>query len=233
MSHTPFKICGAAAVAIAFTLALAAGTANAQPPRGGPRPGFDHRDARFGHDHYYPSRGYVVRDLPRERIVVGGGRYYYSGGIWYAPRGPGFVVVGPPFGVFVPVLPAFYTTVWFGGIPYYYANDTYYQWVGAQNQYEVVAPPGDDSAAQMQPPPQPTGPSSAPGSDLFIYPKNGQSEQQQSTDKFECHKWASQQSGFDPTQSGGGVPADQNGNARSAYNRAMGACLEGRGYTVK
>ena len=221
---------GAAAVAVA----LAIGTAGADPhwggPHEGPRPGFDHMDARFGHNHYYPARGYYFRDIPRDRFVVRGG-YFYSGGIWYARRGPGFVVVGPPVGVFVPVLPAFYTTVYFGGIPYYYANDTYYQWVPAESQYEVVAPPADDNAAQMQasqPPPQSTS-----GEDLFIYPKNGQSDQQQATDKYECHKWANQQSGFDPTQSGGGVPPEQNASARTAYNRAMGACLEGRGYTVK
>ena len=63
--------------------------------------------------------------------------------------------------------------------------------------------------------------------------KNGQTEEQQATDKYECHKWANQQSGFDPTQSGGGVSADQNASAHAAYNRAMGACLEGRGYSVK
>jgi hypothetical protein len=68
---------------------------------------------------------------------------------------------------------------------------------------------------------------------VFIYPKNGQSDEQQATDKYECHKWANQQSGFDPTQSGGGVPAEQNASAHAAYNRAMGACLEGRGYSVK
>jgi hypothetical protein len=141
------------------------------------------------------------------------------------------VVVGPPVGVFVPVLPAYYTTVWFGGVPYYYANDTYYQWVPAQDQYEVVALPGDDESAVQTQPAQP--PPSTSGENLFIYPKNGQSEQQQANDKYECHKWANQQSGFDPTQSGGGVPPDQNGSARSAYDRAMGACLEGRGYTVK
>ena len=38
---------------------------------------------------------------------------------------------------------------------------------------------------------------------------------------------------FDPTQSGGGVPSDQNASAHAAYNRAIGACLEGRGYSVK
>src|ERR1700730_7230637 len=90
------------AVAVAF--ALAAGTVSADPPHGGPRGGYDHMDGRFGHNHYYPSRRYEVRDLPRDRVVVGGGRYYYSGGIWYAPRGPRFVVVGPPVGVYVPVL---------------------------------------------------------------------------------------------------------------------------------
>jgi len=224
------------ATAVAAALALGVGTAGADPhwhgPRGGyehARPGFDHMDARFGHNHYYPARGYVFHDIPRERFVVRGG-YYYSGGIWYARRGPSFVVVGAPVGVFVPSLPGFYTTVWFGGVPYYYANDTYYQWVPAQNEYEVVAPPGNEDAAQEQPPQLPP---SSTGEDLFIYPKNGQSEQQQSNDKYECHKWAHDQSGFDPTQTGGGVPPEQNASARAAYNRAMGACLEGRGYTVK
>jgi Family of unknown function (DUF6515) len=222
--------------AVTAALALGVGTAGADPHWGGPRggyehsrPGFEHMDGRFGHNHYYPERGYVFHDIPRERFVVRGG-YYYSGGIWYARRAPGFVVVGAPVGVFVPVLPAFYTTVWFGGVPYYYANDTYYQWVPAENGYEVVAPPGSEDAAQTQPAQLPP---STTGEDLFIYPKNGQSEEQQSNDKYECHKWAHDQSGFDPTQTGGGVPPEQNASARAAYNRAMGACLEGRGYTVK
>ncbi len=222
--------------ALAAAFVLAAATASADPPHwhgheGFDRPhGYDHIDGRFGHNHYYPERGYYFRDIPRDHFVVRGG-YYYSGGIWYAPRGPGFVVVGAPIGVFVPVLPAYYTTVWFGGVPYYYANDTYYQWVPEQNQYVVVAPPGAESTAQTQPPGPP--PQSAPGEDIFIYPKNGQSEQQQANDKYECYKWANQQSGFDPTQAGGGVAPEQNASAHAAYNRAMEACLEGRGYTVK
>jgi hypothetical protein len=126
--------------------------------------------------------------------------------------------------VFVPVLPAFYTTVWFGGVPYYYANDTYYAWRDSDRQYEVVDPPGADQAASMQAPPT---------DDVFVYPKNGQSPDLQARDKYECHKWASGETGFDPTQSGGGVPPDQTGAKRAAYQRAMGACLEGRGYSVK
>jgi hypothetical protein len=217
--------------AIATMVVLATGVAYADPHdfRGHddrPRRGFDHYDGRFNHDRYYPSRGYVVRDLPRERVIVGGprGRYWYSGGIWYAPRGPGFVVVGAPVGLFVPVLPPAYTTVWYGGIPYYYANDTYYLWRDSDHQYEVVDTPGDQAAASTQAP---------PSDDIFVYPKNGQTEDVQSKDKYECHKWAQGESGFDPTQNGGGVPPDQVNAKRDAYQRAMGACLEGRGYSVK
>ena len=42
--------------------------------------------------------------------------------------------------------------------------------------------------------------------DLIIYPKNGQSKDQQAADQFECHTWAKGQTGFDPTQPGGGTP---------------------------
>ncbi len=63
--------------------------------------------------------------------------------VWYAPRGSSFVVVAAPVGMFVPVLPPFYTTLWIGGLPYYYANDTYYVWRDAQDGYEVVDPPND------------------------------------------------------------------------------------------
>ncbi|HXR90731.1 MAG TPA: DUF6515 family protein [Steroidobacteraceae bacterium] len=203
-----------------------AGAAQAQP-RHEHYEHYEHMDGRYAHNHYYPSRGYVAPVLPRGYITVNHfhDHFYYSGGIWYRPYGARFVVVAPPVGVFVPVLPPFYTTVWFGGIPYYYANDSYYLWRASDNQYEVVAPPdGSGDSASTQAP---------PSDDLFIYPKNGQSEDQQSKDRYECHSWASGQSGFDPTKSGGGV-APQDANARRAdYNRAMTACLEGRGYSVK
>src|ERR1700743_2038618 len=90
-------------------------------------PPHQHVDARFSHNHAYYDRGYVVNSLPRDRVVINHGpdRFFYSGGVWYAPRGGVYVVVGAPFGAFVPVLPPFYNTVWFGGVPYYYANDTY------------------------------------------------------------------------------------------------------------
>ncbi len=34
--------------------------------------------------------------------------------------------------------------------------------------------------------------------EMFIYPDNGQSEQQMEQDKFECYGWAKSNSGFDP-----------------------------------
>jgi Family of unknown function (DUF6515) len=197
----------------------------------GPRPGWDRMDARFHHDHYYPSRGYYVRELPRDRVIVTSprGRYFYSGGVWYSPGPRGYVVIGAPIGTFVPVLPPYYTTVWVGGAPYYYANDTYYMWRDSDQQYEVVDPPDEQAADTQAPPPEP--PSAA--GDVFIYPKNGQSEEDQARDKYECHKWAQNESGFDPTQANGGVPPEQANTKRAAYQRAMGACLEGRGYSVK
>jgi hypothetical protein len=212
-----------AVLMVVLAATLAAG-AQAQPYRGGRPPPGAHYDARYSHNHYYANRGVYVGAVPGRPYVVGGGRYYYSGGVWYAPRGAGFVVVGAPVGFFVPILPPFYTTVWVAGVPYYYANDTYYAWNAGQNGYEVVDPPSDQGATTTQPP---------PSDDLYIYPQSGQSPDQQANDKFECHKWASSQSGFDPTQSLGGVSPDQVAARRADYQRAMRACLEGRGYSVR
>ncbi|MGO9804510.1 MAG: DUF6515 family protein [Steroidobacteraceae bacterium] len=220
--------CGALLAVLAIASAQAQDR-NFRP--GGRAP--EHMDARFAHNHYYPNRGAYIGALPGHPFIVDrpGGRYFYSGGVWYAPYGPRFVVVGAPLGVFVPVLPPFYTTVWFGGVPYYYANDTYYTWDAPQNGYVTVDPPGDPSAASTDAPPPP--PQQAPGDGLYIYPQQGQSDQQQANDKYECHKWSSSQSGFDPTQSGGAVPPDQLASKRADYQRAMRACLEGRGYSAR
>lgn len=134
------------------------------------------------------------------------------------------------------------------------------------------------------------------GGELYIYPNKGQSPEQQSRDRYDCHTWAVQQTGVDPTRAqagpptspppkggvfkgaargaavgaiGGAIAGDagegaaigaatggviggmkQRGQARSqqqaqanqaaqqqsayaAYDRALSACLSGRGYTVK
>jgi hypothetical protein len=144
--------------------------------------------------------------------------------------------------------------------------------------------------------------SPAGAQDIIAYPAKGQTADQQNQDRYECHRWAVQQSGFDPSQQtaqaapppprqapqgglisgaakgaavgavggaiggnagkgaaigagagallGGMRRAEQdrkqqaaqaqymqaqssaNSTQRSTYNRALGACLQGRGYTI-
>jgi hypothetical protein len=133
--------------------------------------------------------------------------------------------VQPPAGLVIGVLPPFYSTVWFGGVPYYYADNVYYSWQPDQNGYAVVDPP-ENADAPSQPPD-----TAQAQQDLIIYPKNGQSKDQQAADQFECHTWAKGQTGFDPTLPGGGTPGSAAMN-RSNYDRAMSACLQARGYQV-
>ncbi len=42
---------------------------------------------------------------------------------------------------------------------------------------------------------------SAPITQVYFYPKSGQSTEQQSRDHYECYNWAMKQTGFDPSQS--------------------------------
>lgn len=181
-----------------------------------------YKDSRYQHDRSYPARGQVFRTLPRDRrtIVHGGTRFYFSGGVWYRPHGGRFVIVTPPVGLFVSFLPPYFATIWVRGVPYYYANDVYYMHRG--DGYVVVEPP---QAEVSQAPP--------PVDQMFIYPRLSQSEKQQADDQYACHRWAVDQTGFDPTQPPGGASAKQRVEKRADYQRAMGACLDGRGYTVK
>ncbi|MDP9010411.1 MAG: hypothetical protein M3N91_17200 [Pseudomonadota bacterium] len=182
-------------------------------------------DERHNHGRYYPPVGTIRPGLPEgyRPYYRGRDRFYFSGGIWYAPRGPGFVVVTPPPGLVISALPPYYSMVWFGGVPYYYADNVYYTWQPDQNGYAVVDPPDDSNA--------PSAPPDSAQQDLIIYPKNGQSKDQQAADQFECHTWAKGQTGFDPTQPGGGQPGGS-AMSRSNYDRAMSACLQARGYQV-
>jgi hypothetical protein len=117
-----------------------------------------HLDSRFSHDRYYYDRGYAVHTPPAGGVanLIGpnGERYYFQGGNWFRWRGEWYrcwggawVVVNAPVGLFVPVLPPYYTTLWWSGTPYYYANETYYVWDAERNEYEVVAPPNRFNAA--------------------------------------------------------------------------------------
>ncbi len=191
-----------------------------------------HLDSRFSHNHYYLDRGFSTSKPPaggHEYRGLDGGRYWLNNGNWYRWNRGRWIVWGAPIGVFVPFLPPFYTSFWWYGVLFYYANDTYYLWDETQQEYEVVAPPEGIDAA---------GASTAPTSDrLFVYPKNGQSSDQQAKDQHECQQWAAQQSGYDPTvpgATGTSVPVGAADAAkRNDYLRAQMSCLEGRGYSVR
>jgi hypothetical protein len=180
-------------------------------------------DSRHHLNRSYPARGVMVKRIPRDHHIVvhSGVRYQFYNGIWYRPHRGSFVVVAPPLGLFVPFLPPYYATIWVGGIPYYYANNIYY--THCKNGYKVIAPPAAEAISQVPP----------PAEQLFIYPRNSQSEEQQARDRYACHSWAVSQTGFDPTQPHKTASETQKTGTRADYQRAIAACLDGRGYTVK
>src|ERR1700689_1574470 len=55
-----------------------------------------------------------------------------------------------------------------------------------------VAPPPPRTVVQAQPPPPP----------IMVYPARGQSPDQLERDRYDCHVWAVQQSGYDPSRPG-------------------------------
>jgi hypothetical protein len=135
----------------------------------------------------------------------------------------------------------------------------------------------------------------AVAAEQFVFPKSGQTKEQQEQDEFTCYKWAKEQTGFDPNKpvEQAAAPAPKGGAASGAakgaavgaiggaiggdagkgaavgagvgaaagahkrrkgekqqeaaqqqaakqqeasvggYQRAFGACMEGKGYTVK
>ncbi len=95
-------------------------------------------------------------------------------------------------------------------------------------QVNGAAPPAPPAAAAASATPQQTAVDG-----LYVTPSNAQTPGRQAQDRYECHTWATGQTGFDPSEPGGGVPASQNASRRSDYRRAMAACLTARGYAVR
>jgi len=68
----------------------------------------------------------------------------------------------------------------------------------------------------------------APGwADLMIYPKKGQSEEQQGKDKYECHAWSVQQTGFDPMKVQSSAPPPPTGPQPNAVRGAARGAAAG------
>jgi hypothetical protein len=171
-----------------------------------------HGSAYAGHSTYYGhSSGYYAH---RYGYSTGA---YWAGGYWNGAFWPR-CHYGVAFTWFLPILPVTYATYWYSGIPYYYANDVYYTYNTDYDGYVATDPPpvADSGAAPAAGTPDDAG----AADQIFMYPKHGQSAEQQATDKAECQQWATEQAG----------QAAQNG---SDYRRAMIACVEGRGYSAK
>jgi hypothetical protein len=64
--------------------------------------------------------------------------------------------------------------------------------------------------------------------DVVAYPLYGQGPEQQEQDRYQCHRWAVSQSGFDPATATAAPPLQ----VADSYRRALGACFSGRGYSV-
>lgn len=213
-----------------------------------------------GHRHHGYRGGYGYGGYYGGGFGYGGyygpgyyGYPYYGSGYYGDPYyGPGVSVVVPR--LVIVSLPYGYRKVWVEGNPYYVANNVFYESV--PGGYQVVPRPANEvmmdeedsnvrviQEAQAQPQAVPS--SSANGSrpvpsyaqpapkattdsnKLFAYPRNGQNSTNATFDRIECERWASGQTGFNPAQS----PDDS--QRLAVYQRATGACLEGRGYSVK
>jgi hypothetical protein len=173
-----------------------------------------------------------------------GGAYGFHGGYGYRPgfggyRGYGFyggfrggccgLGWGWPGAFWLGALPLYYSTWWWAGVPYYYAYDNYYIWNSGAGQYQQVTPP-TGLVAQGAPAPGSQGPAAT---ELFAYPKNGQSEEQQARDKQECRDWATAQAPSSNSGNAAGAIASAAPQHGEMYLRAEAACLEGRGYSVQ
>ena len=118
------------------------------------------------------------------------------------------------------------------GYPYYpyrpywgpYGAYGYGPW-GPTFGFGVTVAPHTHEHEHEQQQSQPSG--QQQGIKMYVYPAAGQSEAQTSEDKYQCHVWATNQTGYDPTM-GAGKREDAEG-----YSRAFSACMAGRNYVVR
>jgi len=171
-------------------------------------------DSLYRHDHYYPTLGFVALGLPAGSISLRfqGSEFFFNAGVWYRPSGSRFVVVLPPVGIVVPVLPPAYVTLSIGGAPYYYAGGVYYA-PAPRGGYVVVAPPPGAQTLQPQ-----TQVSPVPPAPVYA-PRFGQTPAQTEADLRECNRWATTQ-------------PEAMADAR-VFQRAVAACMDGRGYEIR
>jgi hypothetical protein len=237
-------IFGAAALAASLLLTAAPAVAQDHGFHGG---GHFGGGARF-HGHFEGHARYAVPghwvgmhpdwdDGPRAGVYVRPWGphwvpHYWGGGYWHGAFWP-HVYLGWDFPWFLGALPVGCVTYWWGGVPYYYWQGVYYAWSPDYDQYVVTDPPPISGGVVQgaAPPPADAQAGGRGAMSLFVYPKNGQTQQQTADDRYQCHQWAVGQTGFDPTNSANDTQAAT--ATPDNYKRAITACLEARGYSVR
>ena len=197
----------------------------------GPRPGFNNgrpqnrpwpgRPNGYGNGwgagpQYRP--GHLVDRFPDKhwQVPYRGHNYFFSNGYWYRPEGPRYIVVRPPYGIRVGYLPDYAREVWVGSTLLFLAAGAYYAYQPTTQDYIVVQPPASITMPAN------------PGTQVQAYPTNGQRPAQVDRDRYECYRWAAEQSGYDPTEATyAPSPA-----VVQTYRQAQGNCLSSRGYQV-
>jgi hypothetical protein len=171
--------------------------------------GFHSSGGGHGHGHRRGGR-------QGERGSDGGGYGGRNHGGWSVPG----------YGYFFASIPSYCKLVYWEGVPYYSADDLYYEWNGSVGAYQEVQPPAGLAAQVDAQAPVLTG--------LFVFPDGDQSNEQLERDREACQRWAVQQVGFDP---GAAAPhiksSDRSAAKRADYLRADAACLEARDYDVE
>ena len=92
--------------------------------------------------------------------------------------------------------------------PYYYYPPEYYYYPPPAYYYP---PPAEGNQV-------PPSASQGAGGKLFIYPRQGQSEEKKAEDFNKCHTWAVGQTGFDPSKPPVGTPDAQTIQKESLIN---------------
>ena len=100
----------------------------------------------------------------------------------------------------------------------------------AQNPYGVPptqTPYGAPPAQNPYGAPTAQTPSGAQAQNVYVYPSQGQSQEQLARDRYECQSWAAGQTGFDPARS----PAPGAAASPPATNDLSGAAIQALGGT--
>jgi len=106
---------------------------------------FDDHGGRHGgggsHGRDEGRHGSVVKQLPSGFIDIEhhGRHHFFHDGRFFDRHNDGFIIIGAPIGIVVPVLPSIAVSLTVGGVMFYATDDTYYRQV--PDGYLVVESP--------------------------------------------------------------------------------------------